>query len=636
MATVLRTRLYREFLTPALHRRFTTAAGVTLLVCYAEAILIGDKSSLIWSWFPLGRAGIRTLLLFIPCLTIFILRVAQLHIGARTTASPSQTLRQYFFRFNTLQTLVFYLFSAWWFSEVYVWSQSTGANLNWVAEGKSYERPRLNERPIYLRSIFLTLALMQSILHLYLDYDRLLLPVTKTKPETASEQRPHTVVMPLTQLKTRLPRLVQRSLPRALSIIILGPVVYSLFLRRTAWSWSLFLAKIFWSLARSSEPPKIPPYHISILFRSVTSSFLLIFLWEISNAAFEAYVAQEPLKNDRPLTDDSRDPNGSLLTGLKAKKEVPKTFAFWELIYVSQRIPARRKLFFEDIDRKGGAMWTQVLIACLDVIQSMNTRIAEFQNPSAAAPPPQPQQNNIQSLPRISAPLKQGNIFTNPLPPSSRREMAQTTIGNLTKSYGQSQPTKPFSISESPRAKKYLESGKNKILTPQQQQALSPAGLQETFNSYLMQFLRSPFGQPFRQTLHRRACVVVLGTPYSNLSIIVDAIDSLTRLAICSLTEDSYGRVQADVPVVIRTFVNTIANLEAFKQNLPVHWTDVEFREQDGARRIEEVDLVISGLRSGLRELVEAFGGYADNLGLGVREMRIARETAAVHDGNES
>ncbi len=165
---------------------------------------------------------------------------------------------------------------------------------------------------------------MQSFLHLYFDYDRVLLPVTKTKPETAPDQRPHIVVSPLALLKTRLPRLVQRSVPQALSIIVLGPVVYSLFLRRMAWSWSLFLAKIFWSLAKSSEPPKIPPYHISVLFRSVTSSFLLIFLWEFSNATFEAYVAQEPLKNDRPLTADSRDPNGSLLTGLAARKEVPK------------------------------------------------------------------------------------------------------------------------------------------------------------------------------------------------------------------------------------------------------------------------------------------------------------------------
>ena len=165
---------------------------------------------------------------------------------------------------------------------------------------------------------------MQSCLHLFYDYDRVHIPVTKTKPQTASDQPSAIAVQPLAQLRTKLPHLVQVAIPRALSIMILGPIVYSLFVRRMAWSWSLFLARIFWNLPKGSEPPKIPPYHISVLFRSVTASLLLIILWEFSNATFEAYVAQPPLKIDRPLTADSRDPNGSLLTGLKAKKEVAK------------------------------------------------------------------------------------------------------------------------------------------------------------------------------------------------------------------------------------------------------------------------------------------------------------------------
>ena len=45
MAAQPRVRFYREFLTPALHRRFTSAAALTLLVCYAEAVIVGDKSS---------------------------------------------------------------------------------------------------------------------------------------------------------------------------------------------------------------------------------------------------------------------------------------------------------------------------------------------------------------------------------------------------------------------------------------------------------------------------------------------------------------------------------------------------------------------------------------------------------------
>ena len=45
MATRVRTPFYREFLTPALHRRFTGAAGIALVICYVSAVLIGEKSS---------------------------------------------------------------------------------------------------------------------------------------------------------------------------------------------------------------------------------------------------------------------------------------------------------------------------------------------------------------------------------------------------------------------------------------------------------------------------------------------------------------------------------------------------------------------------------------------------------------
>ena len=96
MATI-KTPPYKQFLTPALHRRFTGAAVVILAICYVEAILIGEKSSrkntlpsvirgadvevVFWSWFPIGTAGIKTLLLFISALSVFVLRVAQLHLG---------------------------------------------------------------------------------------------------------------------------------------------------------------------------------------------------------------------------------------------------------------------------------------------------------------------------------------------------------------------------------------------------------------------------------------------------------------------------------------------------------------------------------------------------------------------------
>lgn len=72
-------RPYRDFLIPVLHQRFTSAFVLAISVCYIESILLGDWSDPFWSWFPLGSAGIRTLLLCFPLLAVFLLRVQRNH-----------------------------------------------------------------------------------------------------------------------------------------------------------------------------------------------------------------------------------------------------------------------------------------------------------------------------------------------------------------------------------------------------------------------------------------------------------------------------------------------------------------------------------------------------------------------------
>ncbi|KAI4122606.1 MAG: hypothetical protein LQ347_006446 [Umbilicaria vellea] len=272
---------------------------------------------------------------------------------------------------------------------------------------------------------------------------------------------------------------------------------------------------------------------------------------------------------------------------------------------------------------------------CTAVIQGINNRIAGYQNPPSTAPQQSiQQQNQVQSLPRLSAPLRQDQITLNPLPPSTSRERIQSEIGTVAKSLGQSpaSPSAKSSLSPlSPRAKQYLGTARNKLLTQGQQEAMSPASLRSQFNDYLMQFLRSPVGRPFRQTFQRRLCAVVLGTPYSELNVIVDAIDSLTSLAVASLKEDNFGKVQKDIAGLIRTLVNTTTCLDSFVNGFAVHWSDVNFQDMNGqGRRVEDVERTLNSLRTGLRKLVGAFGDYAVELGLGPAEMRIAGEVAGL------
>lgn len=259
--------------------------------------------------------------------------------GSRTTSSPWLAFTQRLLRLDTIQTLGWYLFSAWFFSEVYVWSAAASSDLNWIAQGKAWERKRLNERPIYLRSVYVIFAVVQSCLHLYYDYDHIALSTTPPTESESELEEPLGLVAGiksqlLAQWKPLQPlfwydandifaSISRNVVLRATFLSLLSPFLYAIFFRRVMWSWSLAFAKLVWDV-----PPTplsyIPPHYPSLIYRSLTSGFFLLLLWEAANALFTAYVAQPPLKKGRPLTAESKDPNGTLLTGLKSSKEIPK------------------------------------------------------------------------------------------------------------------------------------------------------------------------------------------------------------------------------------------------------------------------------------------------------------------------
>lgn len=266
---------------------------------------------------------------------------------------------------------------------------------------------------------------------------------------------------------------------------------------------------------------------------------------------------------------------------------------------------------------------------CLGNILAISNRITDFQNSTTESVAP-PQRITIESLPSISStPLRQENVFSNARPPATTREKFESSLGTIAKSYGQSpQPAKPLKFLESQRAEgeKYLGVARQKLLTQNQQESLSSSGMLAQIYGYLVRFLRTPLGSPFRQTFRRRVSTVVLGSPFSELSVIVDSVNALTALALASLTEDKYGKVAKDVPLLIRAFVSVIQSIEGFVRDSPVHWTDVEFSDSD--RGEEGVDLVVGSMKAGLKEMVDAFGNYATELGLTEREMNVARGVA--------
>lgn len=340
---------YKDYLTPALHRRFLTGLATLTLVCYLEAIFVGswnhglkptvaqtdsfsaNTTSAFWSWFPLGRVGIRTGLFFLPGLSIFVLRISQLHAGLRNSVSGVHTLLKYGPRWQTLHTAGWYCFSAWLFSEIYIWSVPEDLDLYRIKSAAKSGRPILNEKPIYLTSFLYFLAIVQTACHIYFDYDRLSLPAIKVPAPGSTGHKAAVELGPRAQLKHRLGGMVASALKRTIITAVVSPLVYSVNwpiipfifhfrVRSFAWSFTRTFATIFWKLPKSGALPAHVPFHLSVVLRTIIAGFLLTMIWEFANAAFSAYVTQEPLKNGRPITYESRDPNGSLLTGLNGKQ----------------------------------------------------------------------------------------------------------------------------------------------------------------------------------------------------------------------------------------------------------------------------------------------------------------------------
>lgn len=299
--------------------------------------------AVIWSWFPLGRAGIRTGLLFISAFMIFILRVAQLHVGIRTSYSPLDTFKAYATKFQVVQTLGWYCLSAYFFSEVYIWSAPKDAGLNRIVATMKTDRAVVNEKPVYLTCYLLFLAVLQAAWHLFFDYDRIDMPATKTKMlgDKAAGKSP--IASPAMQMRGRMPAIAVSAFARSFVMTLASPFIYCLTVRSFAWSFTRFWSRIFWNLNKSTALPDKWPFHWTMFWYTFVSGFLLVMLWEVGNAAFSTYVAQEPLKNERPITYESRDPNGSLLTGLKGKK-LQTRVSFFGTIYHASKLTESRHL----------------------------------------------------------------------------------------------------------------------------------------------------------------------------------------------------------------------------------------------------------------------------------------------------
>ncbi|KAG8162966.1 hypothetical protein KVR01_007444 [Diaporthe batatas] len=601
MASVRRAP-YKDFLQPALHRRFTSTATLLLAIAFVEAVVLARWDSPFWAVFPVGPTGIRAFFIFLCGLAILVLRIAQYHIGLRTSNSGLQTFFRYAVTPQTLEAIVSYTLSAWLFSQIYLWSATE--DLAWVSIQPGVGgRVRLNEKPIFFTVHFLVLGVVHGALHISRDEDRLRLNAARLKAKDAA---PAEAPRPWSKrLMSEVPLLAHRALVQTLSVLVFNIFFYHAVLRSLAWRVALIIFRPFYTMPKTNLAPTT---HGGMSFplwvKCSGASFMLLFLWLAGNRMFSMFLVRPPLKNGNPLTSESKDQNGSLLNGLKSKKLPIKCFATWELALIARDFQPRRHAIYQDIDRADGPMWSQVYALCLQVVKDMESRIDGHNQAAAAAREAAAKANsNAQAV--VQTPTK-----------TFRAEMGDMLQKKVV------EPGQPSRLS--PLVKKGVAHAKDYV-DDIARQATGTDAADNPYKHWTRLILDSPLGQPFKQGFSRRITTVVLGEPYGEPALVINAVSALTRLAVSSLAEDSYGNVQRDVSTIIRTFTSVKTKLEAFKADFPLHWTD-----QDAARECAEVEAILETLKEGLVQLIVAFGPYARDLRLTFADVRQAREAAGL------
>jgi nucleoporin NDC1 len=379
------------------------------------------------------------------------------------------------------------------------------------------------------------------------------------------------------------------------------------------WKAHLGFAKLIFNLQRSNAramglPPIFGTMHVTIF-----TGFFIGFTWEVCSLLFIVYLRKEPIKKDLPLSAASKDPNGTLLNGLKAKRDIVKTYAFWELAIIAQGNPDRRKAIFTDIERPAGPaevkktttiteierpkgpIWAQMLEQALKVLKQADDRISP---PESAPIKPHEKMPDIENLPKILPMAKTRDIFASPTPAqSARMKIAGVLREEAGKLMSSPEPWRP----QLDKAVKMIEDSQ----------------LADARSAISREVRQSPAAWFFRSTNAARINATVLGSPYSNAAILVDAIEAVTRMLVASLQEDLYGNAIKGVPATVKQFTTSITLIETLiKANPP------------GKGDIGEVEIVLGRLKAGLRELLAAFQTFLNDTALGIGELNAAKSAS--------
>ncbi len=256
--------------------------------------------------------------------------------------------------------------------------------------------------------------------------------------------------------------------------------------------------------------------------------------------------------------------------------------------HIANHDPTRRSTIFlaGDVD---ATVWLQIVTQCLKFVSEANDIvIVAFKGPQ----PSQPPQTQVAQV--APAPV----VLLRPLGTPPPVKVIQANI--FLASSKQSALAQKLKSQHNPSTAPNIDSIKQVVVTT----ALTNK-IQAKVSPMISRFYRSRIGSVFRHSIRRKTAALF---PKYRLQLL--AVDAITQLLVNSMSEDTYGRVQRDLPRILNTFNDTLGYLELYLSNRPVHWTDIEGQKSDPPVFLKEAQALFDALDDALRELSFKFGKY--------------------------
>ncbi|KZT32988.1 hypothetical protein SISSUDRAFT_1132815 [Sistotremastrum suecicum HHB10207 ss-3] len=399
-----------------------------------------------------------------------------------------------------------------------------------------------------------------------------------------------------------------------LSYLPLGPFLHSL-RRSVSTSWPfplsilLLLPSLFWK------------HGGTVLVLSVRNSVI----WELAGSLVDIYFAQPlPLQAATPYGNDEKLTQ-NFVAGLSSENEYFSHHAFVLLAQLTETSTQARKTVYEDTKHQH-SIWSATVNACLG-LHGLGGSLGTLQRKGAPPPPPPAAPKvatraNVGTLPGTPVKLERTSIFK-PSFETPRQKLlndafsSDGTAAKVLASAGSPLSWVPHALlaqaGEPEIAKKAIETAKTSV----PENVVKPAetvvsAVKSGFKLNWAGLVRTPTwwqNSAFREYWVRARQEKVVKGWIRTEERDLKSIQILRRLVVSSLTEDSLGTVQRDIPKILEAFATYLTVVEETKEALvasikPDAPEDVRI---DMVKAVNALDSLRLALADALEDIVKTF-----------------------------